>query len=429
MHGQRHATAQAALFGFVLLIVVGTSLTTALAATICVNPGGTSGCFSKIDDAVAAAARNDTIQVAAGLYAEDVVIGKPLSLVGAGQGATIINAKGLANGIYIDGLDNPGLSNVTVIGFTVVNANFEGILVTNASNVTIASNRVVSNDQSLNISSATCPGIPSFETGEDFDCGEGVHLLGAQYATVSNNVVSDNSGGILLSDDTGRTHHNVITRNTVTDNPYDCGITLASHPPASNPASGKPLGVFANTISDNFSSSNGLAVGGAGAGVGLFTSVPGAATYSNVVIHNKLTNNGLPGVAMHSHTPNQNLNNNVIVGNTISGNGADTDDTVTPGPTGINVNNGFGGSPVAGTVISQNIITNEAVDIAVRTRASVNINLNNLLGRGIGVDNLGTGPVQAVENWWGCAGGPGSKGCTTTGGPKVAFTPWLTAPF
>jgi hypothetical protein len=132
---------------------------------------------------------------------------------------------------------------------------------------------------------------------------------------------------------------------------------------------------------------------------------------------------------MHSHTPNQNLSNNVIVGNTISGNGADTDDTVTPGPTGINVNNCFGGSPVAGTVISQNIITNEAVDIAVRTRASVNINLNNLLGRGIGVDNLGTGPVQAVENWWGCAGGPGSKGCTTTGGPKVAFTPWLTAPF
>jgi hypothetical protein len=172
-----------------------------------------------------------------------------------------------------------------------------------------------------------------------------------------------------------------------------------------------------------------LAVGGAGAGVGLFTSVPGAATYSNVVIHNKLTNNGLPGVAMHSHTPNQNLNNNVIVGNTISGNGADSGDTVTPGPTGINVNNGFGGSAVMGTVISQNVISNEAVDIAVRTRASVDINLNNLLGKGIGVDNLGAGPVQAVENWWGCAAGPGSKGCTTISGPKVAFIPWLTAPF
>jgi parallel beta-helix repeat protein len=429
MHGQKYAKPKAVVFAFVLLILAGSSVTSALAATLCVNTGGTQGCFAKIGDAVAAAAKNDTIQVAAGLYAEDVVIGKPLSLVGAGQGATIIDAKKLANGIYIDGLDNTGLTNVTVFGFTVVNANFEGILVTNASNVTIASNRVVANDQSLNISAATCPGIPSFETAEGFDCGEGVHLLGAQYSTVSNNVVSDNAGGILLSDDTGMSHHNVITRNVVTNNPFDCGITLASHPPASNPATGKPLGVFANTISDNFSSENGLAVGGAGAGVGLFTSVPGAATYSNVVIHNQLTNNGLPGVAMHSHAPNQNLNNNVIVGNTISGNGADSGDTVTPGPTGINVNNGFGGSAVMGTVISQNVISNEAVDIAVRTRASVDINLNNLLGKGIGVDNLGTGPVQVVENWCGCAAGPGSKGCTTISGPKVAFIPWLTAPF
>jgi hypothetical protein len=93
------------------------------------------------------------------------------------------------------------------------------------------------------------------------------------------------------------------------------------------------------------------------------------------------------------------------------------------------VNNGFGGSAVSGTVISQNVISNEDVDVAVRTVASVDINLNQLLGTGIGVDNLGNGPVEAVENWWGCAAGPGSAGCTTVGGAKVAFTPWLVAPF
>jgi pectin methylesterase-like acyl-CoA thioesterase len=103
-----------------------------------VNPGGTGGCFSTIGAAVAAAAKNDTIQVAAGVYNEDVIIGKPLSLVGAGRSSTIINAKGLANGVYVDGLDNPGLKNVTVLGFTMKNANFEGVLVTNASYVTIA---------------------------------------------------------------------------------------------------------------------------------------------------------------------------------------------------------------------------------------------------------------------------------------------------
>jgi hypothetical protein len=43
----------------------------------------------------------------------------------------------------------------------------------------------------------------------------------------------NNSGGILLSDDTGARHHNLIIANLVHDNPFDCGITLASHPPAS----------------------------------------------------------------------------------------------------------------------------------------------------------------------------------------------------
>jgi parallel beta-helix repeat protein len=328
----------------------------------------------------------------------------------------------------VDGLDNPGLANVVVAGFSVINANFEGILVTNVSNAIIASNRISANDKSIDLVDGTCPGIPAFETLEGFDCGEGIHLSGADHSTVSGNVINNNAGGILISDDTAAAHHNVITRNIVTNNPDDCGITLASHPFFNNPT-GKPLGVYSNTISDNVSSNNGLAVGGAGAGVGIFTSVPGAANYGNVVTHNRLTNNGLPGVAMHSHAPGQNLNNNVIVDNTISGNGADTDDTVTPGRTGINVNNGFGGSAVSGTVISQNVISNEDVDVAVRTVASVDINLNQLLGTGIGVDNLGNGPVEAVENWWGCAAGPGSAGCTTVSGPKVAFTPWLVAPF
>src|SRR5690348_764243 len=89
----------------------------AAAATLCVNPGGTGGCFAKISDAVAAAKNNDTIQVASGTYAEDVVIGKALSLVGDGRGSTVINAKGLANGIYVDGMDHHGLSNVVVSGF------------------------------------------------------------------------------------------------------------------------------------------------------------------------------------------------------------------------------------------------------------------------------------------------------------------------
>src|SRR5581483_10766863 len=231
-------------------------------------------------------------------------------------------------------------------------------------------------------------------------------------------------GGILLSDDTGPTHNNLITGNFVANNPFDCGITLASHPPAELTGSKVPLGVFRNTNAGNESTRNGLK--GEGAGIGIFDSIPGTQNYSNVVIGNISTGNKLPGIAMHSHAPGQNLTNNVIAGNRVSGNGPDTDDAATPGPTGINI---FGVSPASGTIVSQNIISGESVDIAVKNPAYIDVHLNDLFGRNIGLVNLGTGRVDATENWWGCVKGPSAPACTHISGPNVFFTPWLTSVF
>ncbi|MGE5736864.1 MAG: nitrous oxide reductase family maturation protein NosD [Acidobacteriota bacterium] len=395
------------------------------ARTLCVNPAGTSGCYSTINAAVGAASDHDTIKVKTGTYAEYVVIGKSLSIIAEDRKNTIIDASGQPNGFYVDGIDHRGLREVVINGFTVKNANFEGILVTNAAYITIWGNTVTQNDKSLNPSDLTCPGIPAFETAEGFDCGEGIHLSGVHHSTIAENYVAHNAGGILLSDDTGATHHILVSGNTVLENPFDCGITLASHPPATITGATAPLGVFNNTIAGNESTRNGLAVG-EGAGVGIFDSVPGAKNYGNVVIANKLTNNGLPGVALHSHTPGQNLNNNVIVANQISGNHADSDDAATPGPTGINI---FGVSPITGTIVSQNIITDEAVDVAVNTPGYVDIHLNNLEGEPWGLANLGTGQVDATENWWGCAAGAGAPGCSAPRGPNVIVNPSLTKPF
>ncbi len=399
----------------------------ALAATLCVNPHGTGGCLSTITAAVTTAAPNDTIQVYPGTYKEDVVIGKSLNLVGTNRNNTIINAKGLANGVNIDGINTPLLSNITVSGFTIENANFEGIVVTNASSVNVWGNTVVDNDKSLSVSTGTCPGLPAWETAEGDDCGEGVHLSGVVSSIVSGNFVTQNSGGILLSDDTAATHDNLIVGNEVSKNPFDCGITLASHPPASISGSMAPLGVYRNTVAGNESRENGLAEEGAGAGVGIFDSVPGTRNSGNVVIHNRLIGNGLPGFTMHSHAPGQDLTNNVIVGNYISGNHADTEDAATPGPTGINV---FGVSPASGTVIAQNVIDHEAFNIVVNTPAQVDVHLNNFDDNSVGIDNIGGGSANATENWWGCPKGPaGGKQCATVMGPNVLFTPWLTRPF
>ena len=389
-------------------------------ATRCVNPGGTSGCFSHINDAITAASVSDTIKIAAGTYKEAVVVTKPLAL--AGESGAIIDATGLSVGIFVDGLSNLGLSDVAISGLTVENANFEGILLANVSAVTVSSNQVFNNNKAL--TAGTCPGLPSFETNEQLDCGEGIHLLGADHAIISNNVVEGNSGGILLADDTGATHDNLISGNTVRDNPYACGITLASHPPAALTGSATSLGVYHNTIYGNRSARNGLANGG-GAGVGMFTSVPGAKTYGNVVANNLVNENGLPGIAMHAHVPGQDLSNNVIVGNTIVNNGPDTADAATPGPAGINV---YGAGAVTGTIISGNSIQSESVGIAIKTTARVQAHLNSLLGLDTGLANLGSGTVGATANWWGCDGGPGAQGCSKVQGPGADFAPWLVTP-
>jgi hypothetical protein len=426
-----HDRKAASVIGFfAAFLLVSSGL--ALAATKCVNPGGTGGCYPTITSAVTAASPNDTIQVAPGTYHEDVVVTKPLSLIGSGVGRSIIDATGLPNGIDVDGHNHSGLSHVVVTGFTVRNANLQGILITDSSFVTIFNNHVTGNDKSLNVGPPpTCPGLPPyFQAGEGFDCGEGLHLSGVTHSTIASNLVDRNAGGILVSDDTGATSDNLISGNVVKNNPFDCGITLASHHfwIPGMPTSPE-WGVFHNTIAGNIAAFNGLKTG-EGAGVGIFAGPPGAKDYGNVVIGNELFRNALPGVTMHSHLPFQNLNDNLITGNQIAGNGPDGD-VPTLGPSGIVVfsDRANGAPPITGTVISQNLIKDEEIDITVATDGAVEAHLNSLLGRRVGIHNAGIGTVDARENWWGCKEGPSGARCSHIAGSNVAFEPWLTRPF
>jgi parallel beta-helix repeat protein len=425
------------LFASILLVAFGTSQFAA-AKTLCVNPGGTKGCYSTITAAITAAAAHDTINVEAGTYAEYVLIGKPLYLVGAGSKTTIVDATGQNNAFYVDGLDHAKLSGVTIEGFTAKNANFEGIAVTNASNVNISSNLVTNNDLSLDVKNSTCPGLPAWETSEGADCGEGIHISGTAYSTVADNVSEGNSGGILISDDTAKSEYNVITGNTFKDNLYDCGITMPSHPAYPSTVK-KPYGIYYNTITGNTSTGNGTAVAGAGAGILLAGFVPYAIVEGSILSNNTLTHNGLPGVVFHGHsdagTPGVNLENTVIVGNTISFNGADTGDAETPGTTGINL---FGAAAtktaaaalLQGTQVYGNTISNEAYAIVANNADAVTAHLNNLDNTGkVGVDNTGGGSVDATDNYWGCAKGPGATGCSTVKGAKVTVDPFRTTKY
>lgn len=419
----------------------------ALAKTSCVNPSGSGGCFKTIQGAVNAAAPGDIIKVAAGTYTQMITLWQPVVLMGAGSGQSVINATGLAHGIFVDGFDHPGLQNVTIIGFTVKNAQFEGILVVNAWDVTIHNNSVVDNDasQGLAFSGAAtgCPDQPGdgvYENDETGDCGGAIHLIGTADSIISNNFISGNADGLLLSDETGETHNNSIIENNVVNNPLECGIVLASHPPMGHVTApfAPHWGVDNNTIVGNTSENNGVQIGGAG--IGFFSDGMGQGRVTgNVAAGNKLVGNGIAGVALHTHVgpsfglPADNLSGNSIIGNWISANGADSADTATPGTVGININSGGGGSPVLNTTIANNTITNEDVDIAVNTPAEVDAHLNNLLGGKIGVANICTfdkakacsGSADASENYWGCPSGPGGSGCSNVSGSSVHFVPSL----
>jgi len=398
----------------------------AAAATLCVS-AGSPNCYATIGAALAHAVAGDTIQVSQGIYHEDVVIGMPISLIGQNPANTIIDAMGMANGVYIDGLDHAGLSHVVVSGFTVRNANFEGILMTNVSEAAVWGNMLMGNDRSLDYAKQSCPGLPAFETAEGFDCGEGIHLSGVDHSRIGGNTVQGNSGGILISDETGPTHDNWIANNLVKSNVYDCGITIPSHPPALASANGVPFGVYGNVISGNVSEYNGTM--GGGAGVGMFGFLPGARVSGNTISGNVLIGNGQPGVAMHAHSPGENMNDNIITANYISGNGADTADAATPGPTGINLYINVHGAPgPSGIVISKNVIKNETNDVVVKMPETLAVNWNNLNGGGAGVVNLGMAAVDATNNWWGCSQGPGGSGCSSVMGPMVTVDPVQDSP-
>jgi hypothetical protein len=408
----------------------------AQAETLCVDQHGKPGCLTTISDAVAAAAPGDTIQVDAGFYHEDVVITQSLSLVGSGRYRTIIDATGLSNGIFISGPTNNSLEQVVVKGFTIQNANFEGILVKNATDVTIFHTIVHGNDQGLDTADSLCPGQPAFETSEGGDCGQGIHLIGVDHSVIAFNDVEQNAGGILLSDETGTSHDNVVTRNFIFNNAYNGGITLASHPaygtPVSTGSTKVASGVYDNVVSDNDSIHNGFGGTGGGAGVGLYAPRAGNRVFSNSITGNRLVGNSYSGIAIHNNanfgpsaaSPNPDLNDNAIVGNYIAGNGADPIATTTVF-TGISV---FGLTPVVDLVVTDNAIEDEGIDVAWNSASNLNLHLNDLAGGGVGVANMNPlGQINARENWWGCSGGPGAQGCSTILGTSqsVAYTPWL----
>ena len=342
-----------------------------------------SAAFTTIGAAITAARSGGTVVVCSGTYHEQVVIAKPLTL--EGRRATIdernvtptlvVNPPGVGPLTIFAGVVILS-SRVQVKGFTVRNAQGEGILAAGVTGtirrISIERNAVVHNDLGGGVPPASTYFECQAQGPEPGDCGEGVHFLAVAYSKITDNFISGNSGGILLTDETGPTDHNLVEHNVVTGNASDCGITVPGHNPDALNAAGVPqpsvAGVYDNVIRDNIVTDNGLK--GDGAGVLFANASAGTASYDNLVQGNYIAGNGLSGVTMHAHTlgPGQfeDLNGNTVIGNVIGENNKDGDPLDSPASpedlqtTGVLVFSG--GVPVTVT-IARNLIFNNKIGI------------------------------------------------------------------
>jgi hypothetical protein len=304
--------------------------------------------------------------------------------LGASAANTIIDATGEANGILVQA------NHARVEGFTIEHAQLEGILVepprgswptgatappANLFGVTVEQNVVEHNDLAYNPSLPAMAACPSSPTDID-DCGEGIHLLGASYSRVIGNKVSDNVGGILVSDgglptsptgaptSVGPAAHNVIAFNTSTDNVFDCGVTLPSHDPRAvamtGPNAGEPqpalAGVYDNLVLRNVSERNG------GAGLLDATPYPGTGAYDNAFVGNFVSDNGEGGFQLHSHAPLQDVNGLRVIANFFGTNNTAGDtDSGDLSTTAIILFSAV--VPVSDTRVADNVIANNTFGI------------------------------------------------------------------
>jgi hypothetical protein len=98
-----------------------------------------SKAYPTIQSAIDAAAEGDTVVIAAGVFAEKLLVeNKSVSLVGAGKTATILDAKGIGGDLPVLFYRNSATQTPsTISGLTIQNGTANGLIVEAAKNLTI----------------------------------------------------------------------------------------------------------------------------------------------------------------------------------------------------------------------------------------------------------------------------------------------------
>jgi hypothetical protein len=379
----------------------------AQAAALCVNPGGTGGCFSTIEAAVSAALDGDVISVAAGTYTEpdgQLLIDKAVTIQGAGATLTTFDGQSSTT------LPSAGSVRITAAGdVTVRDLGVTGAGGTSPSTKIAIMTKGSPNGQDYLFEDVDVQGSGS-SSGNDY--GLDSDHSGANLTIRSSAIHGTDFNPVLVERPLGSVD---IDDNTIAPLASVSGsaIFLMSYSGDSVTA---PVRVRNNSVS-----LSGISV------VGDFTNGAGAGGFSDVQVTGNdvtalgggsavgLTNNDAdPGGA------NGTISNVLVSGNVLAGTGVANTRGVTV--TGV----------VTGTQVQANSISGfdhglRVVDNGGGAPTGTVVRFNRIVDNTVGLQVNGTASVNAENDWWGCNAGPANAACdaVVVGSGSVDTNPYL----
>ena len=430
------------------------------AATLCVNTGGTGGCYGSIQVAVNAANGGDVINVYPGTYDESVDLSDMnsvgnLTLVAVNNagvptpGAVTVHSSGIPaefhtgsggpfNGnLTIDGFIvhsvAPGIDlvvdggagadrNVLIQNVTATETEQEGMRVSADGNVTI-SNCTASNNAS--------DGIYIVEAGGD--------------VTISDCTANSNDSDGIFVDDVGG---DLTISDCIANGNYDENIDVgevggnATITGCTANGSTNGYGIEVDDVDGNVNVSTSTADGNDQDGMEM-EDVLGNVTITDCTADGNdidgfcmdlgvESDAALPaGESEESGLDDDELDESTGVHQSVSPSANGGDVTITNCTAIGNVDSGFDAYGMLGTLTIQACIAmdNEnGVELDGMGEASgVRVNGNIICGNDCGIANP-VSQLDAEGNWWGCAGGPEAAGCDPIcqiDSIAVDFTPWI----
>jgi parallel beta-helix repeat protein len=197
----------------IFLVVLALPLMTAGSAAanvISVNNGaGQTANFTSIQAAVAAANPGDEIVVKPGIYEENIVINKKISIVSESGNFsdTIVQAADSSQDIF-----SIWANGVSIKGFGISGSNSAGIHIFGVIDCHIENNKLFNNSFGIDLYMMSSGN--RLDNNEISDCLTGISLGDSLYNNLSNNLISNCSNGISLFD----SPNNVLENNTISEN-------------------------------------------------------------------------------------------------------------------------------------------------------------------------------------------------------------------